>query len=148
MKSPYQIAKELNVTPQAVYKRITDEFNNQFNNHIQRKSDGRYLLDPVAERAIKELFNQTIELVVQPTIEPVEQQLLNQLNSENAFLRERIERLEEELNIERAHGREIAERLAQIVENEQKLIGMDKMPLIEDKKRSWFGFMKKRNAKE
>jgi len=127
MKSPYQIAKELSVSPQAVYKRLTDEFNNQFNNHIQRTPTGQYKLDAVAERGLKALFNPAIEPVQQPTIEPVQQPavevvepvqqpLLNQLNSENSFLRTRIELLEESLKIERTHSREQSDKLSEQAE--------------------------------
>ena len=139
MKSPYQISKELGVSPQAVYKRMTDEFNNQFNNHIQRTSKGKYKLDAVAELALRSLFNQVqqpefnscIEPVQQPK-EEVQQPLLNQLNSENTFLRSRVETLEEELKTERNHNRAQSDRLAdladQLVElnrNNQILLGSE-----------------------
>ncbi|MCL2577043.1 MAG: hypothetical protein FWE27_03205 [Defluviitaleaceae bacterium] len=85
MKSPYQIAKELNVSPQAVYKRMTDEFNNQHADHIKRTQNGKYKLDAVAEEALKELFNQVKQPLQQCNIKPVEQpthSLVNQLNTE------------------------------------------------------------------
>jgi len=132
MKSPYQIAKEINVSPQAVYKRLTDEFNNQFNNHIQRTDKGKYLLDTIAEHGLIELFNQVIQPVQQLTIEPIEQPLLNQLNSENIFLRSRIEVLENELKTERVHSRmqidklsDLATQLAELSRNHQILLGME-----------------------
>jgi septal ring factor EnvC (AmiA/AmiB activator) len=66
---------------------------------------------------------------------------------ETSFLREQNKALQEALEIERAHSREIAERLAQIMENQQKLIGIEKMPLIADgesKKRGFFGLFKRK----
>ena len=132
MKSPYQIAKEIKVSPQAVYKKLTDEFNNQFNDHIQRTEKGKYLLDEVAEQALKELFNQVVQPVQQQTIEPVQQSLLNQLNTENSFLRARIEALEDELKTERTHSREqtdklsdLAAQLAELTRNNQILLGAE-----------------------
>jgi len=132
MKSPYQIAKELNVSPQAIYKRLTNEFNNQFNNHIQRTQKGRYLLDPVAEQGLRDLFNIVQQPVQQSPIEPVVQPLLNQLNSENEFLRHRIDVLEQELKVEREHSREqtdrltnLAAKLAALTENSQVLLGAE-----------------------
>jgi len=140
MKSPYKIAKELKVSPQAVYKRMTDEFNNKFNNHIQRTPQGKYLLDGVAEKALKGLFRLVVEPVEQPTIEPVKQpvkqrsdsHLLNQLNNENNFLRTRIEVLEEELKSAQTHNREqsdklaeLANQLAEITRNNQILLGAE-----------------------
>jgi len=223
MKTPYQIAKELNVSPQAIYKRLTDEFNNQFNNHIQRTQKGRYLLDAVAEQGLKDLFNQVQQpdelycvykhlvpngkvyigitslkpyirwsngngykahtefysdineygwesvkhmiladgltksqaeieenrLIIEyesykpergynkqfkllKEIESVVQPLLNQLNTENVFLRQRIDVLEQELKIEREHSREqtdklinLAAKLAVLTENSQVLLGAE-----------------------
>ena len=137
MKSPYKIAREIGVSPQAVYKKLTKEFINKLNNHIQRKESGKYLLDDVAERVLKELFNQTIQPVEQPKIESVEQPLLNQLNSENSFLRQRVESLEKELKIEREHGREqadklsnLANQLAELSRNNQILLGAEQSRTI------------------
>jgi len=135
MKSPYKIAKELNVSPQAVYKRMSEQFNNEFNNHIQRTTTGQYKLDDVAERALKALFNQVVEPVEDLVVEPVEQlneSLLNQMNSENSFLRARVESLEEELKTERTHSREqadklsdLAAQLAELTRNNQLLLGAE-----------------------
>jgi hypothetical protein len=148
MKTPYKISKELGVSPQAVYKKITDEFNNQFNNHMQKYDNGKLLLDEVAEQALRALFEKTIEPtiepVVEPTIEPVVQQLLNQKDAEISYLRLRVEVLEAELNTERSHSREMFEQVARIAENQQTLSGMDKtIPLLTDKKKKWFQFWKK-----
>jgi hypothetical protein len=165
VKSPYQIAKELKVSPQAVYKKLTDAFNNQFNNHIQRTEKGKYLLDEVAEQALKDMFNKLVQPVQQQNIEPVEQPLLNQLNTENSFLRTRIEALEEELKTERNHSREqtdklsdLAMQLAELTRNNQILLGAEQsktnpvllmggeQPEIDEakpKKKSIFAFWKK-----
>ena len=165
MKSPYQIAKEINVSPQAVYKKLTDEFNNQFNSHIQRTVKGKYLLDEVAEQALKNLFNQVVQPAQQQNIESVEQLLLNQLNVENSFLRARIEALEEELKTERTHSREqtdklsdLAAQLAELTRNNQILLGAEQSKTnpallvggelpeqdeVKSKKKSMFAFWKK-----
>jgi hypothetical protein len=90
MKTPYKIAKEIGVTPQAVYNKLTPEFTTLLSNHIQRNEKGKYSLDAVAEGKLKGLFNLLVQPIEQ-TIEPVEQALLNQLNSENAFLRKQVE---------------------------------------------------------
>jgi hypothetical protein len=134
MKTPYQIAKELKVSPQAVYKRLTDEFINQVGYHIQRTEKGRYLLDEFAEQKLKNLFGQ----VQQPSLNQfdplykIEQSLLNQLHTENAFLRARVEGLEVELRTERAHSRgqtdklsDLAAQLAELTRNNQILLGAE-----------------------
>jgi|GEM_PF-3163675 len=142
MKSPYQIAKELKVSPQAVYKRMTDEFNNQYEDHIERAQSGKYKLDAVAEEALKELFNQVKQPLQQHDMQPIEQptqSLVNQLNTENEFLRVRVEELEAELKVERAHSRgqfdkitELAENLAKLANNAQQLHGADIIPRLSD----------------
>ncbi|MCL2593377.1 MAG: hypothetical protein FWD82_08455 [Defluviitaleaceae bacterium] len=132
MKSPYKISQEIGVSPQAVYKKLTNEFINKFNNHMQRKEKGKYLLDEVAEKALKELFNQIVQPVQQENIEQIQQPLLNQLNSENMFLKARIEMLEQELKTERAHGRtqadklsDLATRISELTHNNQILLGAE-----------------------
>jgi hypothetical protein len=137
MKSPYKIAKELGVSPQAVYKRMTVEFNNQYADHIKRTQNGKYELDPVAEEFIKGLFNYVQQRDIEPVVQPTIQPLLNQLNIENAFLRERIELLEGELTAERAHSRgqadkitELAENLAKLANNAQQLHGAEIIPRL------------------
>ena len=122
MKTPYQIAKELGVSPQAVYKRLTDEFINRYNNHIQRTPKGKYQFGEVAEQGLKELFNRVEQSIQQPENNQVQQQkisLLNQLNSEIAFLREQNKALFEKLTAkdkqledERTHSREQSDKLA------------------------------------
>ena len=116
------------MSPQAVYKKLTDEFINQFNNHIQRTTEGKYLLNEVAETALKELFNQ----VVQPHQQVQQQPLLNQFKIENSFLRDRVEALEQELATERAHSREqtdklfkLATQLSDLTKNNQLLLGAE-----------------------
>ena len=90
MKTPYKIAKEIGVTPQAVYNKLTPEFIIPLNNHIQRNEKGKYSLDAVAEGKLKGLFNLLVQPIEQSN-ELVEQALLNQLNSEIAFLRKQVE---------------------------------------------------------
>lgn len=154
-KSPYKIAKELGVSPQAVYKKITEEFINELNNHIQHNEEGKYLLDDVAEKELKKMFSPVEQPVKQPIDEQVNQPLLNQLMSENNFLRQRIELLETDLRTEREHSREQSDKIAVLADQAQKLQlanmnSLDK-PLISDsldskKKSFWDRF--KRNTDE
>ena len=139
MKSPYQIAREIGVTPQAVYKKLTNEFTNSLKDHIQRLENGKYLLDETAERTLKLLFNQVEHKIEQSDnnqVGQIEQPLLNrlnsQLNSENSFLRTRVESLEEELKTERIHARQqsdklsdLAAQLAELTRNNQILLGAE-----------------------
>lgn len=163
MKSPYKISKEIGVSPQAVYKKLDSQFIKQYATHIQRGSNGKYLLDVDAEMALKGLFDQ-VEQPVQQSIEQsvvqlVDQQLYNQLKDENNFLRKRIEDLEHYLETERLHNREqsskvidLANQLTELTRNNQILLGVEQGKsnsklLIKDnsnKKRKWsFWFFNK-----
>jgi len=96
MKTPYAIAKELNVSPQAVYKKLTPSFLSQQGENIEtvvydtksgKKS--KYRLNATAEQVLKQTFG----AVVQSVDELVDEKLLNQLNSEITFLRSQVENL-------------------------------------------------------
>ena len=56
MKSAYRIAKEIGVTPQAIYKRLTPDFKAQLAEHIVKKNNIT-LFDDIAEQQIKQAFN-------------------------------------------------------------------------------------------
>jgi len=99
-KSAYKIAHELGVTPQAVYKRLTPELLNQLSDHIVKPGDNKIRFYPEGERIVKELFNHVVEPVVQPSIEPVQQPLLNQYDSEIVeLLKKNIDILQAQLEI-------------------------------------------------
>jgi hypothetical protein len=117
MTSPYKIAHEIGVSPQAVYKRLTDEFINQHSEHI-RKANGKWAITSEGESIIKELFNQVVEPVQQPVQQP--------LNTENiTFLQAMIESLESDLRIEREHSRNLASELVELTRNSQILLKME-----------------------
>jgi len=105
MKTPYRIAQELGVSPQAVYKKLTADFLKQYAEGIevvQYKTKGgskpKYRLDLAAERALKNSFNSVQQLVD----EKVEYSLLNQLNSEIAYLRQKLDEMTALLHGEQA----------------------------------------------
>jgi predicted DNA-binding protein YlxM (UPF0122 family) len=142
VKSPYQIAKELNVSPQAVYQKI-DRMQETLNKYIQRRGK-KMLIDEQGESLIKSSFPNNVEQVIeqlkassldtieQAKLNTVEQVLNKQLNTENSFLRARVEVLEAELNTERIHSREqadklsdLAARLADLSRNNQILLGAE-----------------------
>jgi hypothetical protein len=78
MKSAYKIAKEIGITPQAIYKRLTPEFIQAQQPHVNEK-DGKTLFDEYAEQDIKRMFNrveqpkENAKNVQQPSIEFVVQ---------------------------------------------------------------------------
>ena len=131
MKTVAEVARELGVTPKTVYRWL-----NKVKQGVTEKINGIMYVTDEGETYLKEVCLTGYNHVKQGE---------NADNNEILFLREQIKMLQEELYTERAHGREMAERLAQIMENQQKLIGIEKIPMITEKKRSLFGFMKKKN---
>jgi len=89
-------------------------------------------------------------------------QTANEINGEILFLREQVKSLNDELKAEREHNRtmskqniQITDRLAQITENQQKLLGMEQVKntpaalmsaanVKQKEKHKWFSFFKKR----
>jgi ribosomal protein S13 len=135
MKTAYQIAKEIGVSPQAVYKKITPEVLNRFNNVVQRGK--KRFFDEEAEKAIKSMFvndtegKTTIEPVVEPvepTIEPVVEPDKNWFNNQN---KSEVEYLREQLDVAYKRNHELAMKISELTRNNQILLGMekrDKMP--------------------
>ena len=75
MKSAYKIAKEIGVSPQAIYKRLTTDFKAQLADHIEENGN-KTLFDEIAEQQIKRAFNKADQAigigdVKQPVDEPV-----------------------------------------------------------------------------
>ena len=136
MKSPYQIAKELNVTPQSVYQKI-ERIEEQLDTHIHRNGK-KMLIDEQGETLIKSTFQTTVEQEPQQDIEQeLLKQLNNQLNTENEFLRKQNTNLLEDLNKEREHSRqqaqslsELSDKLAELTKNEQILMLQYKNTLL------------------
>lgn len=131
MKSPYQVAKELNIKPQTVYKRLTSEFITEFANHITSAKGNKYMLDDVAEAALKALFIPSVIPGEQAENKPDIPPDISQVISENAFLRDRVIALEGEIHTERVHSRSQADKMAalaadmaELTRNNQILLGM------------------------
>jgi predicted DNA-binding protein YlxM (UPF0122 family) len=112
VKSAYQIANEIGVSPQSIYKKIEQQLCNQLLNHYTTKGKVR-LYNEYAESLIKGLYG------IQPTIEPVVEPLYNQLNNEIDYLRGQLE-------VERSRNHELAMQLSQITQNNQLLLGLAK----------------------
>jgi len=72
MKSAYQIAKEIGVSYQAVYKRLTPELMDRLSDHVQQRKKKKYF-DEYAEAAIKAIYKPVNERTRQAD-EPVNEQ--------------------------------------------------------------------------
>ena len=129
MKSPYKLAQELSITPQAVYKKIK-QLDEELTSYI-KKENGKILLNDDAERILRNSFLE----VEQPVQQPVDELLNNQsdefnnqfareikfLQEQNLLLQSQNHSLQDELKIEREHSREITNRLIELTVNSQEL---------------------------
>lgn len=78
MRTVSEIAKELKITPQAVYKKVHNQLKNELKEHIHKGEKGNTLIDEGGEKIIRESLNRES----QPVKQPDSQQVENQLNNE------------------------------------------------------------------
>ena len=141
-----QVATVLEVTPQAIYKRINDtDGNNELIKHIQTDDKGRKLIDNEGLEYLRQVFNKTADNVP-----------LNNLNNEliellKAELKQRdgeITRLHSEIESIRAEYKNQLRVKDEQIEREQQIkmasVKQQQQVLIEAPgRKSWFDRFKK-----
>jgi hypothetical protein len=70
LKTVVEISKELNISPQAIYKKINNQLSTKLLNHIHKDLNGKTCLDEDGERIIKESLSQKFK----PEFKPVDNQ--------------------------------------------------------------------------
>lgn len=117
MKSISEIARELKITPQAVYKKVNNQLKTKLKNHIHKDASGKTLIDEDGQAIIK--------LSVLRSSQPVENQssqsVVNQIEQEN----ELFNLLKEQLKIKDGQIQELLNQnghLIQKIENMQVLL--------------------------
>ena len=136
-----QLAKEIGITPQAIYQKIKSK---QFNNKFKKDVNGKLVLDGESIEFIKSLFVNTLEKDVNEFIN-----VDNQFKAENIELKKKIEQLEKRLHNQSDRVLNLAEQLAELTRNNQVLLGMQQNKsapkMIEaDNKKSLWGFFRKK----
>lgn len=140
MKTIKQIADELGVSTQAIYKKINKTLKIELSSHI-KQINGQRLIDEQGELIIKsslQPLQTTIEnqksnsqenpansenIAVANGLQPLQIVGENaQLKEQVEFLKTQIEKLQEELSKEREHSRQQAETLAELTRNSQILL--------------------------
>lgn len=137
MKTVAEVAREFRVSPQTIYRKL-----NPVKQGLTMKKGGiTYITDDgmtyLKDNGLTEFNN------VKP-LEQTENEIVLVLLEQNKVLHEALEK-------ERAHSREIAERLAQITENQQKLLGIEQVKTVsptligerEEKNRGFFGIFRR-----
>jgi hypothetical protein len=82
MRSVSEIAKDLRITPQAVYKKVHNQLKNELKGHVHKDGKGKTLIDEEGEQIIKGSLNRDSQPFKQPDSQPGE----NQLNNEFVLL--------------------------------------------------------------
>jgi CTP-dependent riboflavin kinase len=144
MKTPYQIAKELGVSSQAVYQKI-ERMQEKLEPYIQRE-DKKMQIDQQGEELLKSTFTkpseqENMQVNVARTLAQddtnverrAEQCLLKQLTVETEYLREQVKSLQAEIQTEREHSRQQAERLAELADKLTKLTENSQVLMLNNK---------------
>lgn len=84
MKSPYQIAKEIGVSHQSVYRRLETTLRNEMQGHVHTSEKGKMLIDADGEEIIRNSFAKQEETVSQSETE------VEFLRKQVAFLTEQL----------------------------------------------------------
>lgn len=131
MKTVAEIAKEIGVTPQAVYKRINNQLKTSLKGSLNKGLKGETLLDVDGERIIKEAFKPVDNQFKQP----VDNQFINGLMNQLKVKDEQIAILQVELSKAQEHNQTMTMTLAEITRNSQILLkqSQDHITLIEEK---------------
>jgi len=126
MKTIAQFAKEHNISAQTVYRKLGKGVKQDGQQGLTEKHANITYLTEKGEDFLCSCLtplNGRLADVKQPL--NAGQQAKSADNEEILFLRKQNESLQTELTLEREHSRAITDRLAQITENQQKLLGME-----------------------
>lgn len=121
MKTVAEIAKELQVTPQAVYKRL-NQFNNRFKTHIHKGLKGEKLLDAEGESILKEMFK-PVETTDSTTVnQQFINSLLEQLKVKDQQLQEKDEQIRQLIQINQTNQMVLLQAQKQLAAAEEKSV--------------------------
>lgn len=119
MKTVAEIAKELQVTPQAVYKRL-NLFNNRFKTHIHKGLKGEKLLDADGESILKEMFRPAETTSSTTDDKLFINSLLEQLKVKDQQLQEKDEQIRQLIQINQTNQIVLLQAQKQIAAAEDK----------------------------
>lgn len=137
-----KLAKEIGVTSQAIYKKLSCQ---PVGNLVEKDTNGKWLINEEAIEIIKGWFNNSCETVEQK-FNQVDNQLrveIDELKRENKQLQERIHEQSDQIT-------EFAKQFAELSKNNQVLLGIEqnktssKMIETNTKKGFWNIFKRKK----
>jgi transposase-like protein len=133
MKTVADVARELGVSTQTIYRKL--------NNVEQGLTLKKGAITYITRDGLEYIKNNVQQ--GSTVLNRVKQGETTE-NAEITYLREQVKTLQEDVRKKDERYTELAERLAQITENQQKLIGMEKIQQIEERKTGLFGFLKRK----
>ena len=107
MKTIQEVAELLNVTPQAIYKKINNQLNNQLKDQVKQVKRGNKTVKVVTDKGI-ELLRESME-------QPVKQQFNNEFNNVSQplidLLKGTIDTLNRQLEVKDKQIQDLSDRL-------------------------------------
>lgn len=107
MKTIQEVAELLNVTPQAIYKKINNQLNNQLKDQVKQVKRGNKTVKVVTDKGI-ELLRESME-------QPVKQQFNNEFNNVSQplidLLQGTIDTLNRQLEVKDKQIQDLSDRL-------------------------------------
>lgn len=111
MKTIQEVAELLQVTPQAIYKKINNQFNNQLKEHVKQVKKGNKSVKVVTDKGI-ELLRESLQQTVQ---QPVQQQFNNSSTTVESplieLLQDTIDTLNRQLEVKDKQIQDLSDRL-------------------------------------
>ncbi len=124
MKTVSEIAKEIGVTPQAVYKRLNNQLKTSLKAHLHKGLKGETLIDDDGEQIIKEAFKPVVKPLNETSPTTVDKQFINslidQLKVKDQQLQEKDEQIRQLIQVNQTNQMVLLQAQKQIAATEEK----------------------------
>lgn len=129
MKKIIEIARELGITPQAVYKKINKQLSKELETHVHKGEKNELLIDEEGQAIIKNSVKSNV-------IKPTRSRLVTNYEAQIETLLKRNNELQQELNQERKYSHEqieqtlnmmkqLTEQMGELTRNNQVLLKLE-----------------------
>lgn len=133
MKTVAQVASELKVTPQAIYKRINKTFKTELKQHVKKDNSGKTVISEVGVDLIKRSFEQVLN-EFETGFKQVETDITDHLKQEIEYLRNQIAKKDEQIAKKDEQIQEQLREASRLHQNTQEiLLRLNSKLMLEDK---------------
>ena len=133
MKTVAQVAKELQVTPQAIYNRINKTFKTELKQHVKKDNGGKTVISEAGVELIKRSFEQVLN-EFETGFKQVETDIAEHLRQENEYLRKQLAYKDEQIAKKDEQIQEQLREATRLHQNTQEiLLRLNSTPLLEGK---------------